>query len=99
MLKRFFLFCILGSFTLIQGCAGSSPTHLMSLPEKSVTCPIIHSCFTPGQDCTHEITGDILKAKHSILVQAYGFSSKPIADALPVSRYSHEKFWPSCPQN
>lgn len=78
MLKRFFLFCILSSLMLIQGCVGSS----INLPEKSVTCPVIEACFTPGQDCTHQITKHISKAKYSILVQAYGFSSKDIADAL-----------------
>jgi len=82
MLKRLFLICLLSSFTLIQGCAGSSHTNLISLPAKSVTCPVIQACFTPGQDCTHQITDHISKAEHSILVQAYGFSSKDIADAL-----------------
>jgi len=82
MLKRLILICILGSFTLVQGCAGSSPTNLISLPTKSITCPVIHACFTPGQDCTHQITDEIGKAEHSILVQAYGFTSKDIADAL-----------------
>ncbi len=82
MLKRLLLICILSSFTLIQGCAGSSHTNLISLPAKSVTCPVIHACFTPGQDCTHQITDHIEKADHSILVQAYNFTSKDIADAL-----------------
>ena len=82
MLKRIFLICILSSFTLIQGCAGSSHTNLISLPAKSVSCPVIHSCFTPGQDCTHQITDQISKADHSILVQAYSFTSKDIADEL-----------------
>lgn len=82
MLKRLFLICLLSSFTLIQGCAGSSHTHLISLPAKSVTCPVIHACFTPGQDCTHQITDHISRAEHSILVQAYNFTSKDIADAL-----------------
>lgn len=82
MLKRAFLICILSSFTLIQGCAGSSHTNLISLPAKSVSCPVIHACFTPGQDCTHQITDNISKADHSILVQAYHFTSKDIADAL-----------------
>lgn len=82
MLKKFFLFCILSSFTFIQGCAGPSPTTLISLPSKSVTCPVIQTCFTPGQDCTHQITKHIAKAENSILVQAYAFSSKDIADAL-----------------
>jgi len=82
MLKRFFIFCILSSFTLIQGCSSSSPINLISLPEKSVSCPVIQVCFTPGQDCTHQITNHIAKAEHSILVQAYNFTSKDIADAL-----------------
>jgi phosphatidylserine/phosphatidylglycerophosphate/cardiolipin synthase-like enzyme len=82
MLKRLILICTLSSFVLIQGCAGSSHTNLVSLPAKSITCPVIHACFTPGQDCTHQITDEIGKAEHSILVQAYGFSSKDIADEL-----------------
>ncbi len=83
MLKRFFLIGILSCFILIQGCGGSSPqTNLISLRAEPITCPIIHACFTPGQDCTHQITDHISKAKQSILVQAYNFTSKGIADAL-----------------
>lgn len=82
MLKRIFLIFILSSFTLLQGCVGSSHPNLISLPAESVTCPVIHACFTPGQDCTYQITDHISKAKHSILVQAYNFTSKDIADAL-----------------
>jgi phosphatidylserine/phosphatidylglycerophosphate/cardiolipin synthase-like enzyme len=82
MLKRIFLIFILSSFTQLQGCVGSSHPNLISLPVKSVTCPVIHACFTPGQDCTHQITDHISKAKHYILVQAYNFTSKDIADAL-----------------
>lgn len=39
-------------------------------------------CFTPGNDCTELIQGTIEKAKHEILVQAYSFTSAPIAKAL-----------------
>ncbi|MBI1909869.1 MAG: phospholipase D family protein [Deltaproteobacteria bacterium] len=39
-------------------------------------------CFTPGGDCTSIIVGEIEKAKKRILVQAYSFTSVPIADAL-----------------
>lgn len=39
-------------------------------------------CFTPGQDCTSEIVTAINGAKSSILVQAYSFTSAPIAAAL-----------------
>lgn len=66
----------------IQGCSGPSSTNLVSLSAKPITCPTIRSCFIPGQDCTHQITDRISKAEYSILVQAYGFSSKDITDAL-----------------
>ena len=39
-------------------------------------------CFTPGENCTGELVQSINDAKHSILVQAYSFTSQPIADAL-----------------
>lgn len=39
-------------------------------------------CFTPDQDCTGELVQSIDNAKQSILVQAYSFTSKPIAEAL-----------------
>jgi hypothetical protein len=82
LIKRLIIVCLLSSSVLIQGCSGPSPINLVSLSAKPITCPTIHSCFTPGQDCTHQITDQIVKANHSILVQAYGFSSKNIADAL-----------------
>lgn len=47
-----------------------------------LTCPIIHVCFTPYQNCTDKIIGEINQAEHSILVQAYSFTSKSIAEAL-----------------
>lgn len=81
MQKRLILIIILSFFSLIQGCE-SSNSNLVSLSTQSVTCPIIHVCFTPGQDCTHQITDQILMAKHSIFVQAYNFTSKDIANAL-----------------
>ena len=39
-------------------------------------------CFTPGGDCTGEIVSEIGKAQKQILVQAYSFTSAPIAKAL-----------------
>jgi phospholipase D len=38
--------------------------------------------FSPGGDCTHFIKEAITKAQKAILVQAYTFTSLPIADAL-----------------
>jgi phosphatidylserine/phosphatidylglycerophosphate/cardiolipin synthase-like enzyme len=39
-------------------------------------------CFTPGGNCTDLIVNAIAGAKTSILVQAYSFTSAPIAKAL-----------------
>lgn len=39
-------------------------------------------CFTPAQKCTNAVTDEIDKAKNTILVQAYSFTSKDILQAL-----------------
>ena len=39
-------------------------------------------CFTPGEDCTARIVAAIGDARRDILVQAYSFTSPPIAEAL-----------------
>ncbi|MEI7608501.1 MAG: phospholipase D family protein [Rhodospirillaceae bacterium] len=39
-------------------------------------------CFTPGGDCTDIIVHEIDSAHRQVLVQAYSFTSAPIADAL-----------------
>jgi len=39
-------------------------------------------CFTPGGKCTDLIVSEIAGARHSILVQAYSFTSVPILSAL-----------------
>lgn len=39
-------------------------------------------CFTPGENCTQKIVNVINNATRSILVQAYSFTSDPIATAL-----------------
>jgi len=39
-------------------------------------------CFTPGGDCTAEIVESLATAQSAIWVQAYSFTSKPIAQAL-----------------
>jgi phosphatidylserine/phosphatidylglycerophosphate/cardiolipin synthase-like enzyme len=50
------------------------------------TCPKIQVCFTPGQNCTAEITDVIDAAKQSIFVQAYSFTSAPIAAHLVAAK-------------
>ncbi len=39
-------------------------------------------CFVPEQDCQALIVNTIGQARHSVRVQAYGFTSAPIANAL-----------------
>jgi phosphatidylserine/phosphatidylglycerophosphate/cardiolipin synthase-like enzyme len=41
-----------------------------------------HICFSPGGGCTQAIVKEIGKARREILVQAYSFTSVPIAKAL-----------------
>jgi phosphatidylserine/phosphatidylglycerophosphate/cardiolipin synthase-like enzyme len=42
----------------------------------------VESCFSPKGGCTDVILRELKKARRHILVQAYSFSSKPIAEAL-----------------
>jgi phosphatidylserine/phosphatidylglycerophosphate/cardiolipin synthase-like enzyme len=39
-------------------------------------------CFTPGGDCTGVIVRELALAKHTVRMQAYSFTSAPIAKAL-----------------
>jgi phosphatidylserine/phosphatidylglycerophosphate/cardiolipin synthase-like enzyme len=41
-----------------------------------------HACFTPGEDCTAMIVQAIDGARSELLVQAYGFTSEPIIQAV-----------------
>ncbi|WP_353279021.1 phospholipase D family protein [Wolbachia endosymbiont (group B) of Longitarsus flavicornis] len=47
-----------------------------------VSCPSTTVCFTPRENCAEQITNAIDQAQKSILVQAYQFTSKPIAESL-----------------
>lgn len=43
-------------------------------------------CFTPQSNCTYKIIQAIKTAKHTILVQAYSFTSRPIIRALVAAK-------------
>src|SRR3954454_800194 len=45
------------------------------------------TCFTPGQDCQGLIVAEIQAARSAILLQAYSFTSKPIAAALSDAKH------------
>lgn len=46
------------------------------------TPPSVAVHFSPDGGCTNAVVNELLHARHEILVQAYSFSSKPIAEAL-----------------
>lgn len=74
-------FCLAGKPRL-----ASSPTPTPVPPAPSPTVPTTPSsvtvCFTPGGNCTDAIVQALASAKRTILVQAYSFTSVPIAKAL-----------------
>jgi len=60
---------------LLVGCA-TAPIQ----PPAPTPCPVIQLvCFSPGGGCTKAIVDELDKAQTSILVQAYSFTSAPIA--------------------
>jgi phosphatidylserine/phosphatidylglycerophosphate/cardiolipin synthase-like enzyme len=61
------------------------------LPDRYGTVPIAGSgtatlCFTPPEDCTALIRRELAAAGRQVLVQAYSFTSAPIAEALVAAR-------------
>jgi phosphatidylserine/phosphatidylglycerophosphate/cardiolipin synthase-like enzyme len=58
------------------------PTPPPSSRVEEASCPTVDVCFTPGEDCTERIVKTLGEAKTSLLLQAYSFTSAPIAKAL-----------------
>ena len=73
------LLCLTLIVYLAVGCV-SPPTTVTHTTTS--TKPSINVYFSPGGNCTARIVDEINLAKKEILVQAYSFTSKPIADAL-----------------
>ncbi len=48
--------------------------------------PSVAVCFSPKGGCTETVVREINGARHEVLVQAYSFSSKPIAEALVAAK-------------
>jgi phosphatidylserine/phosphatidylglycerophosphate/cardiolipin synthase-like enzyme len=59
-----------------------APTQPSAQPITTTTPSAVTACFTPGGNCTDAIIQALSDAKRSILVQAYSFTSAPIAKAL-----------------
>ena len=71
-MKRFALLIILVYLVLVPACQTQEPQSL----------PPIEVHFSPRGGCTEAVVKEINAAKTSILVQAYSFTSAPIAKAL-----------------
>jgi len=69
----------------IVSLAGVMATHAL-LARNAIPNPAteasVSACFVPAQDCVDQVVAGIASAKTSIHVQAYGFTSPPILQAL-----------------
>jgi len=73
---------------LATGCTGGMTIifGLRHLYRKLFGPPSIQVCFSPNGGCTDIIVREVKKARRHILIQAYSFSSKPIAEALKAAK-------------
>ena len=69
---------------IVLACAAMA--LLPSLPAAARPVELTAVCFVPGEDCTGLIIQAISTATQSIRVQAYEFTSHPIAEALIAAR-------------
>ena len=67
------------------------PLLCLSLPLKAAdqSSPIISSYFSPNGGCTQAVVEALGSAKNTVLVQAYSFTSAPIAKALVDAHKRH----------
>jgi phosphatidylserine/phosphatidylglycerophosphate/cardiolipin synthase-like enzyme len=74
-------YCLAGKSRMTSS---STPTPAPPAPWPSTTTTpsAVTVCFTPGGNCTNAIVKTLGDAKRTILVQAYSFTSAPIAKAL-----------------
>jgi len=84
MFSRHFLSLLLSLLFISTACrAASSPApEKISPPCSSIGGEKPFVCFSPDQDCTDRISEEIDKARKSVRVQAFSFTSLPIAQAL-----------------
>ena len=57
------------------------PSHTPA-PANAAPTPVWEVCFTPGDNCTKAVVTALEHARRAVLVQAYTFTSAPIAKAL-----------------
>jgi phosphatidylserine/phosphatidylglycerophosphate/cardiolipin synthase-like enzyme len=59
-----------------------APVSRSPAPSVTTTPSAVSVCFTPGGNCTDAIVKALIDAKRTVLVQAYSFTSAPLAKAL-----------------
>jgi phosphatidylserine/phosphatidylglycerophosphate/cardiolipin synthase-like enzyme len=74
-------FCLAGK-PRVGSLPTPAPAPPAPLPSATTTPSAVTVCFTPGGNCTDAIVRALGDAKRTILVQAYSFTSAPIAKAL-----------------
>ena len=75
---------ILGISLILCSCATAPISLQEAAPTPAIVfqADIINVCFSPNGNCTNAIIEQIGNAKSEILIQAYSFTSAPIAKAL-----------------
>ena len=81
LLRRQFILLVatLATLVLVGGCATPRATSTLYPTSQQ---PIWDVCFSPKGGCTDLIVSTLGQAKAIVHVQAYSFTSKPIAQAL-----------------
>lgn len=74
-------YCLAGKLR-VASSPTPAPAPPAPLPSATTTPSAVTACFTPGGNCTGAIVKALSEAKRTILVQAYSFTSAPIAKAL-----------------
>ena len=70
---------LLLSLLLLVGCQASGGSQAESTPGRAPLCAVF---FSPHGGCTDEVVRELAAARAHVLVQAYSFTSQPIARAL-----------------
>jgi len=74
-------YCLAGKPRLAAS-PSAAPTPPPPVPSVTTSPSAVTACFTPGGHCTDLIVKTLGEATTNILVQAYSFSSAPIAKPL-----------------
>ena len=64
---------------LLAGCHPPGGSQAQSAPGRAPLCAVF---FSPHGGCTEEVVKELAAARERVLVQAYSFTSQPIARAL-----------------